>query len=205
MGNQIETDLQINNMKSIVAALLALAASSDAVFWSDCVSCKADMETFFQAGMDEEVIDHQVNILVTGVCLDSEDPGGCKKGVETWWPQMNVAFNSYPDMPMYFCDALGICIEQNKIKSSLETWICEHCQDGVSAIAALFSEDANIADAVEFFNGPYFCMQENFDEATQQACIGYCTDFIPKAFPILGAAMAEESYDVCKDVWQLCQ
>ena len=55
-------------------------------------------------------IKKEIEILDKKVCPDTEDPAGCKAGVETWWPYIApIIFNT--EAAKYVCAGLseGAC------------------------------------------------------------------------------------------------
>merc|ERR1712156_26031 len=199
MGVQFLTSIHI--MKVLVVLALIGLTSVNAVSWSDCDGCKAGMSQFLGAAEGGDGIQNQVDLLKAQACIQLDDVEGCGKGVDSWWPQMSVALFGSAGAPEYFCVELGMC-EAPKFFSRLDA--CQHCKDGMTAFFELFSTEKNINDAVMFLDGPEFCEQEGFDEATQAGCKTYVEAFVPIALPVLGSNASPHVEEICEQVFQLC-
>merc|ERR1711953_1284997 len=144
--------------------------------------------------LDEDAMEKALDVLVQGVCVPADDPASCEKGVRTWYPQMEAVLAESDGVHEYLCTALNMCPDPMR-KIFLDP--CQHCQDGMAAIGGLYEDEQVIAAATAFFNGPDFCEQENFDQATQEACKTYIGIFVPAAWPILGGSITEDAEEIC--------
>ena len=79
-------------------------------------------------------------------------------------------------------------------------WTCEECTDILARTADYMSREETIAEGVAYLQGDCFCGQDGHTED----CPTLVETVLPMAMPVLGAALMEQSTELCQEVVGVC-
>ena len=119
-------------------------------------------------------MDNVVSFLQYGVCPYYDEEDLCKKGVEKWWPQIQLLIFG-GEAANYVCRGLNSECTGEKV------WDCETCLADLKALAQFYQQEQVLKDHVEWLSGEAFCMGMDLDEESVVICQAIVADFIPQA------------------------
>merc|ERR1711868_216085 len=79
-------------------------------------------------------------------------------------------------------------------------WTCEECTDILARAADYMSSEETVTEAVAYLQGDCFCGQDGHTEE----CPTLVETVLPMAMPVLGAALMEQSTELCQEVVGVC-
>merc|ERR1711971_1295378 len=77
---------------------------------------------------------------------------------------------------------------------------CDECQAAVTDLVARLLSEETVTEAVAYLQGDCFCGQDGHTEE----CPTLVETVLPMAMPVLGAALMEQSTELCQEVVGVC-
>merc|ERR1712241_199767 len=177
------------SMKLLVLAIAAIStvSASKAV---TCDECQAAVTDLVARLLSEESLAEQKAILKLTVCPQLPDID-CEGTLDMWFPDMASCIYNHFMLEQDVCgELLGLCYKKSKKVQLLERvsdWTCEECTD-------------ILAEAAAYLQGDCFCGQDGHTEE----CPTLVETVLPMAMPVLGAALMEQSTELCQEVVGVC-
>ena len=89
-----------------------------------------------------------------------------------------------------------IIILKVQLLERVSDWTCEECTDILARTADYMAQEETIAEGVAYLQGDCFCGQDGHTED----CGTLVSTVLPMAMPVLGAALMEQSTELCQEV-----
>ena len=202
-------------MKKLILIFSALFVSSSAYSkTSDCKDCVEGSKTLLQKLRSDQIVNMETEIL-SKVCQTLEDPKGCMKGVEQWWPKIADVIFTDQAAPA-ICNQVAclifqirwvrICTDVKLQKSfSIDSigfspkWNCDDCQKDIKAFAMVGSSKDAALLTIETLSGKAFCQNPDYKLTDDQVkvCQSYVQAFMPAALKVLFGQVSVASQDIC--------
>merc|ERR1711997_999265 len=188
------------SMKLLVLAIAAISTASKAV---TCDECQAAVTDLVARLLSEESLAEQKAILKLTICPQLPDID-CEGTLDMWFPDMASCIYNHFMLEQDVCgELLGLCYKKSQKVQLLERvsdWTCEECTDILARAADYMSSEETVAEAVAYLQGDCFCGQDGHTED----CGALVETVLPMAMPVLGAALMEQSTELCQEVVGVC-
>ena len=190
-------------MPLLLAPMLSLVMSAKLEQVKGFSFIAAELKHFISAGLvdhllSEDSLAEQGEILKAVVCPATPDPESCAANVDMWFPDMASCIYNHFVLESDVCARLGLCK-----KAAIFTprdWTCEECTDVLARTAAYMSDEATIAEGVEYLSGECFCGAGGHSDD----CPDVVSGLLPIAMPVLAETLVEQTVELCQEVLAVC-
>ena len=121
-----------------------------------------------------------------------------------WFPDMAGCIYNHFMLEQDVCgELLGLCYKKSQkvqLMERVSDWTCEECTDILARTADYMSNEETIAEGVAWLQGDCFCGQDGHTAD----CGTLVETVLPMAMPVLGAALMEQSTELCQEVVNVC-